>query len=148
MNSWKIILAAVVIFGAGVITGGLLVNHVNYTRPGFHRPFPGGEARPAAGNHESHPPDVPPPRTADRLGRQLIQQLNDQLRLAPEQRGKIEKIIAAGQEQSRGVWTNVNQQIRAELTPEQQKQFEALMKQRRSHHPAAPAVPTNAPPAV
>jgi|ERR1039458_4140622 hypothetical protein len=132
MNSWKIILAALVIFGAGVIAGGLLVNHVNYTRSGFHRLFHGGEARPAA----------------DRLGRQLIQQLNDQLRLAPEQRGKIEKIIAAGQEQSRGVWTNVDQQIRAELTPAQQKQFEELMKQRRSHHPAVPTAPTNPPPGV
>ena len=34
MNSWKIILAAVVIFGAGVITGGLLVNHVKNKPPG------------------------------------------------------------------------------------------------------------------
>ncbi len=28
MNSWKVILATVVIFGAGVLTGGLLVNYV------------------------------------------------------------------------------------------------------------------------
>ena len=33
MNSWKVILAAVVIFGAGVLTGGLLVNYVEPSHP-------------------------------------------------------------------------------------------------------------------
>ena len=28
MNSWKIILATVIIFGAGVVVGGLLVQHI------------------------------------------------------------------------------------------------------------------------
>jgi hypothetical protein len=32
VNTWKIILATVVIFGAGVITGGLLVNHANHAK--------------------------------------------------------------------------------------------------------------------
>jgi len=28
VNNWKVILATIVIFGAGVVTGGLLVSHV------------------------------------------------------------------------------------------------------------------------
>ena len=44
----------------------------------------------------------------------------------------------------REVMQDVRQRIRAELTPEQRKQFEELMKQLVPHAPAAGA--TNAPP--
>lgn len=37
MNSWKIILATVVIFGCGVVTGGLLVNYVERAHPEIRR---------------------------------------------------------------------------------------------------------------
>jgi hypothetical protein len=33
---WKVILATLVIFGTGVITGGLLVNYTNHTAPAAH----------------------------------------------------------------------------------------------------------------
>ena len=33
MNNWKVIFATAVIFGAGVVTGGLLVNYVTYSHP-------------------------------------------------------------------------------------------------------------------
>jgi Spy/CpxP family protein refolding chaperone len=102
------------------------------------------------------------PRLAERMGKQFVQQLNDTLQLTPEQREKIEKIIADGQERNHEIWTNVapkmrvvmqevNQQIRAELTPEQQKQFEELLKhplRRQSSGTNAPPVlssPTNLP---
>ena len=146
MNSWKIILATVVIFGAGVITGGLLVNHVKDKPPGdAEPPVPGANIRPSADNHGSaRPPEVPLPRLAERLSKEFVHRLNDALRLTPEQRDAIAKIVAEGQERNHVIWTNVapqmrkvmqdvNQQIRAELTPEQVKQFEELMKQ----HPAA-----------
>ena len=94
-----------------------------------------------------------PPRMAERMGKQFVQQLNDTLKLTPEQRGKIEKIIAEGQDRNREIWTNVapkmravmeevNQQIRAELTPEQVEPFEELLK----HPPRRPSG-TNTPPA-
>ncbi len=70
----------------------------------------------------------------ERLGKQFVQQLNDALQLTPEQREKIGKIIADGQERNHELWTNVapkmravmqevNQQIRAELSPEQLKRL-------------------------
>jgi len=94
------------------------------------------------------------PRLAEKMSKQFVQQLNDTLHLTLEQRGKIEKIIAAGQDRNREIWTNVapkmravmqevNQQIRAELTPEQLVQFEELLK----HPPRRPSG-TNAPPAL
>ena len=144
MNYWKVILATVVIFGAGVLTGGLLVNFVDHSHP--KNPH---HSQANAGGHATTnnavPPrwaEIPPPRLAEKLGKQFVQQLNDELQLTPEQRDKIEKLIAEGQERNREIWTNVapkmravmqevNQQIRAELTPDQLKVFEELLK-----HPA------------
>jgi hypothetical protein len=179
MNSWKIILAALVIFGAGVIAGGLLVHHVTNRPPGYVEPPPAGpNAHPPADNHgPTRPPEVPLPRLAERLSTNFVHQLDKSLHLTPEQRNAIAKIVADGQERNHELWTNVapqmrkvmqdvNQQIRAELTPEQVKQFEVLMKQRSSKPgfserlesikrlgtntpqfmpPPPPLVPTNAP---
>ena len=166
MNSWKIILAAVVIFGAGVLTGGLLVDHVKGKPAGdVESPVPGVIPRPATDNHgPGRPPEVPLPRLAEKLSKEFVRRLNDSLHLTPEQRDAIAKIVADGQERNHVIWTNVapqmrkviqdvNQQIRAELTPEQVKQFEELMKQRPLRHslgtnnpPEQPAPANPAPP--
>ncbi|MGA2242233.1 MAG: hypothetical protein ABSH11_09360 [Verrucomicrobiota bacterium] len=164
MNSWKIILAALVIFGAGVITGGLLVHHVN-GRPPSHvePPSAGPNTHPPADNHgPTPPPEVPLPQLAERLSKDFVHQLDKSLHLTPKQRDTIAKIVVAGQERNHELWTNVapqmrkvmqdvNQQIRVELTPEQVKQFEGLMKRFRpaGHRPQPPAnspLPTNKPP--
>lgn len=145
MNYWKVILATVVIFGAGVVTGGLLVNYVNHP----HTKNP----RHAQENHvPPRPVEIPMPRVAEKMGKQFVQQLNDRLQLTPEQREKIEKIIADGQERNHEIWTNVapkmrsvmqevNRQIRAELTPEQLKIFEEMLR----HPPHRSPADTNAP---
>ena len=155
MNNWNVILATVVIFGAGVLTGGLLVNYVDHPRlKSPHRPQANVANHPPTDN--AAPPriaDVPRPPLAEKLGKQFVQQLNDTLQLSPEQREKIEKIIADGQDRNRELWTNVapkmraviqdvNQQIREVLTPEQLKPFEELLK-----HPPRRPPGTNAPPA-
>ena len=156
MNSWKIILATVVIFGSGVVTGGLLVNYVERAHPEIRRPSTG--PRPdRAGS-----PDLPLP-LPQILNRQFVEQLDADVHLTPEQREKIGKIIADGQVRNRDLWKlvspqfrlvlqDVRQRIRAVLTPEQRKQFDALMKQLSPHRPPAPtnapatSPPTNAPP--
>lgn len=156
MNYWKVILATVVIFGAGVLTGGVLVDFIAHShQKNFRRPPANVVVHPPTNNPA--PPvalDFPMPRMAKEMGKQFVQQLNDTLKLTPEQRVKIEKIIAEGQEQNRQIWTNVapkmravmqeaNQQIRAELTPEQLQPFEELLK----HPPRRPSS-TNAPPVL
>jgi hypothetical protein len=157
VNNWKVILATVVIFGAGVLTGGLLVDYINHShqRNQPHHLPTNTASRPQASNSAPlTPPEFPMPRMAKEMGKQFVQQLNDTLKLTPEQRSKIETIIAVGQEQNRQIWTNaapkmravmeeVNQQIRAELAPEQIKPFEEILK----HPPRRPSG-TNAPPMV
>lgn len=143
MNFWKIILATVVIFGAGVMTGGLLVNYVERGHPGDHRP--------PAGNHDS---DLPMPHSG-MLNKSFAQQLDDALHLTPEQRKAIEKIIADGQQRNHDLWKlaspqfravmqDTHQKIREQLNPDQRKQFEKLLKQ--FHPPRRPPNSTNAPP--
>lgn len=156
MNYWKVILATVVIFGAGVLTGGLLVDYVTHAHQKYPRhPQMNAGARPST-NNAAPPrlPEIPRPPLVEKMSKQFMQQLNDRLRLTPEQRGKIEKIIVAGQEQNREIWTNVapkmravmeevNQQIRAELTPEQVRPFEELLKHPPRRPPGASAPPAS-----
>ena len=140
MNFWKVILATVVIFGAGVTTGGLLVNQIQHSHPKLSRRSPAsGEGREpqfrtnnlASLSRPSRPPEI--------LGDRFVQQLDDALKLTPDQRASIQKIITDGQERNRSVWTNnsaqmreviqdVRHRIREALTPDQQKQFEEMMK--------------------
>ncbi len=155
MNYWKVILATVVIFGAGVLTGGLLVNYVTHPHSkNPRRPPANVAARPSTNNAApGRSPELPAPRMAERMGKQFVQQLNDTLKLTPEQREKIGKIISNGQDRNHEIWTNVapkmravmqevNQQIRAELTQEQLVQFEELLKRPPQRRPSG----TNQPP--
>ncbi|MEJ0088518.1 MAG: hypothetical protein WDM80_01965 [Limisphaerales bacterium] len=145
MNHWKvilaIILATVVIFGAGVLTGGVVADYVAHSHQKNARrpPSPAVARIPTNAPPPPASPDFPMPRQAKEMGKQFVQQLNKTLQLTPEQHEKIEKIIADGQERNREIWTNtvpkmravmqeVNQQIRAELKPEQLEPFEELLK--------------------
>ena len=159
MNYWKVILATVVIFGAGVFTGGLLVNAIQHSHPknNNRRQSTNGEAHPSAEAHESpaRTNNLPilshPPRPPEILGDNFVQQLDDKLQLTPDQRAAIQKIIADGQERNHSIWTNSSAQMRAViqdvrhrvrevLTADQQKQFEELMKRvpRRQNSTNAP----------
>jgi hypothetical protein len=165
VNSWKVILAAVVIFGAGVLTGGLLVNYVDHSPlQNVRLPFAGARLHlQMDGRSQTRSEEFPRPRSPEMLRKEFVEQLDDALKLTPAQHDAIQKIFTEGQEQNRQIWTNVapkmrqvmkdvQQQIRAELTPDQQKQFEVLIKQLGPHRPPrdkAPPVflpPTNLPP--
>jgi len=150
VNSWKVILATVVIFGAGVLTGGFLVNCVQHSWHD-HRPANFMQHAQMEDRERDQPPHLPEPPLAERVGKQFLQQLDNKLQLTPDQHEKIEKIIADGQERNHEIWTNaapkmrkvmqeVNQEIRAELKPEQQEKFEKLVRRYAPHHG------TNAPP--
>jgi uncharacterized membrane protein len=156
VNNWKVIFATVVIFGAGVVTGGLLVNYVNHSHN-----KPARRAPVAAENHS--PATNPPPRLMELpkqlhppeiLDKDFLAKIDDVLHLSPGQNTAIKKIIADGQEQNHSIWTNSTaqmrkvmqdsrRQIREQLTPEQQKEFENMLKQFRAPRKAANA--TNQP---
>lgn len=140
MNAWNLILATVVIFGTGVITGGLLVDHVLHPHPKVtHRvPVPV-----TATNHvaaETHPTDFNKPKPSEIISQQFVEQLDERLQLAPAQHEAIEKIILGGQEENHSISTNcaakyrqvvqdVKQKILEQLNPDQIKAFEKLLRQ-------------------
>lgn len=143
-NTSKIVFATVVIFAAGVVTGGLLVNHANRSR--LQR---GTKTAAAKSNWQPAPREVVQ-REQRELRPMLEQQrmefilhVHKELQLTPEQRERIEKIVREGQERSKALWEKaapemrknmqeVREQIRAELKPEQRKKFEQLQKQMQS----------------
>jgi hypothetical protein len=160
VNTWKVILATLVIFAAGVVTGGLLVNHVERHRAKPPRP---AQRPPAWRPADTRPgpttrPDEPtrPPNLSGYLPRGLrtdwLERLDREVHLTPEQRERIEKILAEGQERNRQLWERIlpdmrremqqtHERIRAVLDPEQRQRFEELMKQRpprKSDEPFSP----------
>jgi hypothetical protein len=161
VNSWKVILAAVVIFGAGVLTGGLLVNDIDHSfLQNVRLPFVGTGPHPQTEGHDQlRPEEFPRPRSPEMLKKEFIERFDNALKLTPAQHDAIQKIITEGQEQNHQIWTNsgvapkmrrvmeeVQQQIRAQLTPDQQKQFETLVKQLAPRHPPRGKTPPDLPP--
>lgn len=118
-----------VIFGAGVITGGLLVHHA--VGPQRARP-----PRFATAGTNAPAPTVTP---AQMQRMEFLVRAGRDLDLTPDQRERIEKILREGQETSRKIWETVQpdmrkelqlvrERIKAELSPEQRRKFEELMK--------------------
>jgi Spy/CpxP family protein refolding chaperone len=143
VNNWKVIFAAVVIFGTGVITGGLLVNYVQHSPSKAARPKPAVTAvvRPAATNQTPRVADNAKPKPPEILRKQFLQQLDELLYLKADQHEAIQKIINEGQNLMRKVVQDARLEIREVLTPEQLKQFDELMKRPFRK----PVVNTNAP---
>lgn len=152
MNNWKVIFATVVIFGAGVITGGLLVNYaqVSFQNAVHHKAAGNAEVRPggrAAGNGKVRTPEV--------LNKQFLQDLNESLHLSEAQREQIRKIISEGQSQIRKTIVDARLEIRETLTTEQKERFDELIKRparKAAHNTNSPAISppggTNAAPGI
>ena len=124
MNTWKVIFATVVIFGAGVVTGGLLVKYSVQTPPRPH-----GQANRAV-----------QPISAGGIRIEFLRRAERDLNLTAEQREQVDKILAASQERSKKIMEPVQpkireelqetrEQFRAVLNPEQKMRFDELLKQ-------------------
>ena len=159
MNTWKIVFATLVIFIAGIITGAALVRFAqgrggrmnSRPQPEIHQPNNPGHPEnpnrrndPEFGNQPGQQPGL--------LNRQFVLGLDRQLKLTPEQRDKVEKLMIEGQERIRQMRSklepemrkemhSVNEQIKTILTPEQREQFERIMKQRFPLRPEQPGQP-------
>ena len=145
MNNWKVIFATIVIFGAGVITGGLLVNYVHHSHPrAIHKPPALAAGQTPVTNDPARTAEVAKQRPPEILSRQFLQQVDEALHLKSDQHEAIGKIITEGQDQMRKVMQDVRLEIREVLTPDQQKQFDELLK----HRFRKPAFNTNSPVAV
>ena len=137
MNTWKVILATLVIFGAGVVTGGLLVGYSDRAlHRQSHKPPVEVQRETAAVTNTAavreNRPLPPPPNALFR--KDFMERLNHELDLNPEQHEHIEKIVSEGQDRTRELWRvewiETRQRIRKELGPKQQAQFEELFKSR------------------
>lgn len=139
VNAWKIVCATLVIFLAGILTGATLVRFAQ--RGG--KPLRNFQAFPGGNRVQPKPPnpngDNPAHPVAGLLNREFLQLLERKLRLTPEQREEIGRIMADGQDRVRELRTQIEpgmrrelqqtrEQIRTVLTREQREQFEQLMK--------------------
>ena len=139
MNSWKVIIATLVIYGAGVITGGLLVNYTSVR----------ANVRPV--NRQQPMMQAATPWQV--RNRELLRRMERELNLTAAQRTNIDQAIIASQERTKVLWRPIvpqmnremltlHDQIRAQLSPEQQKVFDDLVRQtrpaRRPDNSAAP----------
>ena len=119
MNPWKFILATVLIYGAGVVTGALLTTLVE--RP-----------------HKAAKP--PQQLTINQIQRaEFLGRLHKQLELTPEQHDRIGHILRESNQRTKPYWDPVaakmkeeiravTETIRAELTPGQITKFDAEIK--------------------
>jgi len=154
VNNWKVIFATAVIFGAGVITGGLLVNYVQHCSAAkvvrASKPATPLEVHTPATNPPVRAPENPKLRAPEILSKQFLQRLDEELHMTAEQHEAIQKIISEGQNQIRKTIQDARLEIRDTLTPEQQKQFDELVKRPFKKpiygtNSAAMMLPTNSP---
>jgi len=125
VNTWKVIFATVIIFGAGVVTGGLLVKYSVQT-----------PSRPQHGQANR----AVQPISAGGIRIEFLRRVERDLNLTPDQREQIDKIITASQERSKKLMEPIQpkireelqqtrEQFRAVLNPEQKIRFDELLKQ-------------------
>jgi hypothetical protein len=128
VNTWKVIFATVVIFGAGVVTGGLLVKYSVQTPV-----------------HSSRPGNRVPPISAGGIRIEFLRRVERDLNLTADQREQIDKIVTASQERSKKLMEPIQpkireelqqtrEQFRAVLNPEQKIRFDELLKQQQQQH--------------
>ena len=154
MKIWQVILATLVIFGTGVVTGGLLVDYSNRGQYRMWRVKKMESPRLPVANpprEERLPMPIQMPPHALRTN--FVERLDRDLRLTPDQRRRIEKIVGESQERTKELWKEHGQPFRKEiqetkerirtvLTPEQRERFEELMQRpqqpRKSDEPLPP----------
>jgi Spy/CpxP family protein refolding chaperone len=120
----KVILATLIIFGTGVVTGGLMIANV-YQR------VPTPNAAPLAQR-----PAVYPPVPFHEMQRvEFVHRLDKQLELSREQREGVAAIMKESNQRTKAMWEPltptmreevkmVREKIRSVLTPEQRKKFD------------------------
>ena len=116
-----------VIFGTGVVTGGLLVRHVEHGR----------DRRPQRNTNAVRPGQ---PSSPGLMRFEFLRRMERELDLTPEQREPIDKILKEGQERMKKVMETVEprrreeykrtlEEFRGALTPEQRQRFDLVLKQ-------------------
>jgi hypothetical protein len=153
VNTWKVILATIVIFGTGVITGGLLVRHAERIPTARHP-------------RNASPTRTPAPASAGGLRLEFLRRAQRELDLTAPQREQIDELLKESQNRIRELNEPIAEAMREELrqtkdeflevlTEQQRTRFEELVKQQQQQHsreqrrpPPARELPQNAAPAA
>ena len=137
MSPWKVILATMVIFACGVITGAMVTRTIS-GKPEDH-PL----AATAAGTATGTAPTRMAAGPVWQMQRaEFFKRLDKELDLSAEQHDQIGKILKASQDRTQPIWVQiapqmdaelkkVREEIRGALTPEQRKKFVEMMKAKR-----------------
>jgi Spy/CpxP family protein refolding chaperone len=144
---WKVVIAVMLIFGAGVVTGGLLVR--TRVTPRI------APAAPVTMGMPSQSAPISPARQA------FVQKVRRELNLSPEQSTQVDEIMRDSRKRMTKIYEpvmpeareetrRVRQEIQAILTPEQKKKFNEVFKHRQheggeDHKNSHPRSDTNAP---
>jgi Spy/CpxP family protein refolding chaperone len=129
VSPWRVILATMVIFACGVVTGSMITRTVTAKLE----------------QHPANPAAAPIPGRGAVLQMQKV--LDKQFDLTADQRSQIENIMKASQQRTQPLWDKiapqmndeikrVRQEIREVLTPDQWKQFTDLMKRNNGNRKA------------
>jgi hypothetical protein len=129
VSTWKVILATLVIYCAGILTGGLVMKASRRASPA--------------------PPPPPIFPGSDFFQQRFLDRLKRELSLRPEQIQRLEGVFRDSRERMNTWWQiispemkteiqQVQDKIRAELDVGQREKFEAVLKARR-HSAARPA---------
>jgi hypothetical protein len=121
VNYWKVIFATMLIFGTGVVTGGLVVSFSSH--PKLHNQAP----RPAL------------PALPGVVRIEFLKRVERELELRADQREQIDKILASSQDRTRRLiqpiipdlraeYELTKKQIRATLDESQASRFDELLK--------------------
>jgi len=122
VSPWKVILATLVIFIAGLVTGAVGVK---------------GILKPTGPGNRGYEPMQP-----WMLRENFRAELDRRLNLSPDQNERIERAMHEGQERVKEIWSlvgpemqaelrAVREEIRRELTPDQRRRFDELMRDRK-----------------
>ena len=124
MKIFKVILATLIIFGTGVVTGGLMVANVYQRVPA-----------PASAPQVQRPVAYPPVPFHEMQRVEFVHRLDKQLELTHEQRESVAAIMKESNQRTKVMWEplapamrdevkQVREKIRSVLTPEQRKKFD------------------------
>ena len=165
MSPWKVILATMVIFVCGLVSGVLIVKTTEQDGRAV-APVVEASAAPASSNFPAQvvvtsnvvtkTNVVFAPFQQQRIA--LIRQMVNRLKLDPDQKENITEILKESQERSRQIWQQiapqmrdemkrVTDEIRGQLRPGQARHFmELLRENRRQNRPASVGTNGAAPP--
>jgi hypothetical protein len=160
VNLWKIILATLVIYAAGVVTGGLLVNYTD--SPRGHHPHPTAPRPPEVRLAENRPPLAPPQVSVgtnnppheggnsnrlafpfgnrafsregmERMNRDFLDRLDRELQLTPDQHKDVAHLMDEGQKHAKEVWDKVAPEMREVMKTTNEKIREVLTPEQKKH---------------